>query len=194
MTKIIEDHLSTERLDLIPITQKACNIELSTDGSLSEYLKAIIPASWPPPLMTTETIYEFLDLLKTPEDIRLFAFYWVRDEQASQRERILIGSGGFFFRPDGTCELGYSVLDEFQNQGYATEAVSKLLDWAFFTLKVDRVVASTYPYLHASLQVLAKSGFTFIGKGEEEEILLFERRNKNIRSSSPINGDPCNSG
>jgi len=170
------NYLSTERLDLIPITEKSCKIELTSDESLQEYLKAKIPVSWPPPLMTYETIHEFLELLKKPDDIRLFAYYWVRKGQISQEERILIGSGGFFFRPDGALELGYSVLEEFQNQGYATEAVNRLLEWAFFNLKVERIVASTYSYLYASMQVLAKSGFTFIGKGDEKDTLLFERR------------------
>lgn len=124
--------------------------------------------------MTDETINEFLELLSDPEQIRLHAFYWVRRKDNFHSNRMLIGSGGFFIKPDGTCELGYSVLEEFQNHGYATEAVRRLLEWVYPALKVKRVVASTYPYLHASLRVLAKSGFTSVGKGEEEGTLLFE--------------------
>jgi [ribosomal protein S5]-alanine N-acetyltransferase len=137
---------------------------------------AEVPKSWPPPLMTHDTIQEFLELLKDPENIRLYAFYWVKKKEKLTDERVLIGSGGFFFKKTGDWELGYSVLDEFQNQGYATEAVNRLLEWIFSTLKPDRVVASTYPYLYASLRVLDKSGFSIIGKGDEEGTFLFERK------------------
>ncbi len=72
---------------------------------------------------------------------------------------VLIGSGGFIAHENGTLEIGYSVLSDYQNKGYATEAVRAMLEWALLSLKKDYIIASTYPHLKASIRVLEKNGF-----------------------------------
>lgn len=60
---------------------------------------------------------------------------------------------------DGSVEIGYGINDEFQGQGYATEAVTAAVNWALQQDRVLRVEAETEPDNAASQHVLAKSGF-----------------------------------
>jgi RimJ/RimL family protein N-acetyltransferase len=91
-------------------------------------------------------------------------WYFVLDDGDS---RIVIGNGGFKGRPaKGVVEIGYSLVPEFQQKGYATEAVTALLDWAFAHDDVCSVIAETLPELAASQGLLRKLGFRPIdGKG-----------------------------
>ena len=91
-------------------------------------------------------------------------------------KRLAIGNGGFKGKPsaDGTVEVGFSVIESYQRQGLATEAVSALLGWAFIHPEVSRVIAHTMPDLAPSIRVLVKIGFRFTGKGSEEGSVRYE--------------------
>lgn len=60
---------------------------------------------------------------------------------------------------NGIAEIGYGILDEFQGQSYATEAVKAALDWAFQHPNVTAIEAETEPDNTASQRVLEKCGF-----------------------------------
>ena len=60
---------------------------------------------------------------------------------------------------DGTVEIGYGILEEYQNRGYATEAVDAAAAWALKQPAVSRVEAETDPGNIASQRVLEKAGF-----------------------------------
>lgn len=97
--------------------------------------------------------------------------------------RVLIGSGGFFDLGDGSWMIGYSVLDAYQRLGYATEAVSALVAWAFQRDPSPRtIVATTYPELVASIRVLEKNGFHFDGPGDEPRTIRYVREKRKRRS------------
>jgi len=76
--------------------------------------------------------------------------------------------------PDGTVEIGYSVLEEYQRQGIAAEAAGALVERAFASLDVVRVIAETLPSLLPSIRVLEKNGFRLIGEGSEPGVIRFE--------------------
>jgi RimJ/RimL family protein N-acetyltransferase len=90
--------------------------------------------------------------------------------------RAVLSSAGFKGKPtsDGTVEIGYSVLQEPQGFGYATEAVRGLLAWAFAHPEVSRVIAEASPELTPSIRVLERSGFVSVGEGSEEGFIRFE--------------------
>ena len=69
---------------------------------------------------------------------------------------------------DGSAEIGYGIIDEFQGQGYATEAVKAAVNWALKQAGVLRVEAETEPDNKASQRVLAKCGFVPSGIIGEE--------------------------
>lgn len=69
---------------------------------------------------------------------------------------------------NGIAEIGYGISEEYQNNGYATEAVKAVLEWAFAHSKVIAVEAETDPDNTASKRVLEKCGFDLNGIIGEE--------------------------
>jgi len=67
-----------------------------------------------------------------------------------------------------SASLGYCFDDTRWGNGYATEAVTALLDWAFDTLDLNRVQAETDTRNHASVRVLEKLGFVREGTLRED--------------------------
>lgn len=83
---------------------------------------------------------------------------------------MLVGNAGFKSRPQaGLVEIGYSILEAHQRNGYCTEAVRTLLDWAFQNRAVRTVIAHTLPGLTPSIRVMEKCGLVFGGDGPRED-------------------------
>lgn len=84
----------------------------------------------------------------------------------------VIGDAGFKGLPDsaGVVEIGYGIAAEAQNQGFATEAVNGLIEWAFRTGRVKQVIAECTHCNAASIKVLEKLGMRRTGADDE---LLF---------------------
>ncbi|WP_186580221.1 GNAT family N-acetyltransferase [Aquibacillus kalidii] len=78
---------------------------------------------------------------------------------------IVIGDIGFKGKPDksGVVEIGYGFLKEYWNNGYATEAVGALFQWALNTSKVKKVIADTMQDNYGSIRVLEKLGMKKVG-------------------------------
>ena len=60
---------------------------------------------------------------------------------------------------NGTAEIGYGILEAFQGQGYATEAVQAACRWAFRHAEVKSLEAEVDAENAASQKVLQKCGF-----------------------------------
>ena len=60
---------------------------------------------------------------------------------------------------NGMVEIGYGIWEEYQGQGYATEAVDATVAWALKQPEVVCVEAETEPDNRASRRVLEKCGF-----------------------------------
>ena len=76
---------------------------------------------------------------------------------------------------DGSAEIGYGIAEDYQGCGYATEAVSALVDWALHQPGVTCVTAETEENNIASQKVLKKSGFIPMGEIGEEGPLFVRR-------------------
>jgi RimJ/RimL family protein N-acetyltransferase len=67
---------------------------------------------------------------------------------------------------EGGCELGIKIGPrELRGKGYATEAVSLLVAYAFDTLGLDKVSGSTLAHNHRMRRVFEKNGFVRVGGG-----------------------------
>lgn len=108
---------------------------------------------------------EMLDgYLAHPEQGEWYAIWMV-----TRRDGVQVGDLCFKgLNEDGSVEIGYGINDEFQGQGYATEAVIAVVDWALKQNGVSRVEAETEPNNAVSQRVLAKCGFVPNGLIGEE--------------------------
>jgi ribosomal-protein-alanine N-acetyltransferase len=68
----------------------------------------------------------------------------------------------------GTGELGYFIAPDAQGNGYATEAVELLVQYAFNEERLHKLIAETYDFNEASRGLLEKIGFTEEGIHREE--------------------------
>ncbi len=82
-------------------------------------------------------------------------------------------------------EIGYWLAEAFWGQGYASEAASRVLAFAFDELGIARIIAGTFKENPASLAVLKKLGFRLLGEEEKE----FSARGKKRHLVSAITRD-----
>ena len=76
-------------------------------------------------------------------------------------------------------EIGYTIFPDERGRGYATEAVTALVDWATQTTEVQVVLAAVARGNHPSVRVLARAGgFVEIGtcRSDEGEVEVVYRR------------------
>lgn len=66
-----------------------------------------------------------------------------------------------------SCEIGYKFSTDSQHQGYATEAMEKVLDIIFDDLQLHRVMAMVLPDNIPSIRLLVRLGFLCEGISRE---------------------------
>lgn len=168
--------IQTEHLELIAATEELAKAEIDNRAELSSLLCAQVPMTWPPEFLDIQTMNFTLQQLQGKTDhVGWWSWYFVLKGE-DKAERVLIGYGGFKGQPDenANVEVGYSVLKEYQKKGYGSEAIAGLVNWAFGQ-QVKSVTAETLPELIASIRVLEKNKFVYIGKGSEEGVILYRR-------------------
>ncbi len=77
----------------------------------------------------------------------------------------VIGSIGLFHidEDSDSMEIGYSIGSRWWSKGYATEAVSAVINYAFEKIEVHRIYATHHIENTASGRVMEKSGMSFEG-------------------------------
>jgi len=161
--------LHTPRLALVPATATNLRAELESYAALGEALSAEVPATWPPELYDEDAVRYALAWVLDHLDQTGWGFHYVLRRPTALEAPLLVGAGGFKGAIDeaGSIELGYGILPEHQGIGYATEAVRGWVDFAFASPHVRTVVGQTLPHLAASIRVLEKAGFRFVGEGND---------------------------
>lgn len=56
-------------------------------------------------------------------------------------------------------KLGYWIGKNYRRKGYATEAIKKIIDYAFQNYTVDEIIATTLTDNNISMNILLKNGF-----------------------------------
>lgn len=69
---------------------------------------------------------------------------------------------------NGEVEILYGIADEYQNNGYATEAGEAIINWAFNNCQLNYLVAIVKLDNYASQRVIDKLGFQYIKQLELE--------------------------
>jgi ribosomal-protein-alanine N-acetyltransferase len=164
--------VETSRLVLVAANAELVKGDLKGTETLGNMLEAEVPENWPPELYDREAMEYALRMLEdTTAPGWSFWYMLLRTESTPK----VVGICGFKGRPDaaGSAEIGYSVISQFRNQGYATEAVDRLVRWAFSHQTVQEISAETLPYLQSSIRVMKKNGFEFTGAGSELGVVRY---------------------
>ena len=171
--------IQTARLTLYPATVELLEAEHDPQGEFSKLLKAEVATPWPPPLNDEASRAWMIHILHRDPPPGPWAMYYFLLRREGELP-LAIGNGGYKGppSPDGTVEIGYSVVEQHQRRGYAAEAAAGLVRRAFEDPAVNRVVAETFPHLEGSIGVLRRVGFTRVGEGSEPGTILFELRRK----------------
>lgn len=78
-----------------------------------------------------------------------------------KKDRVVVGSADFKHIPNenGEVEIGYGLGKEFEHNGYMTETVQAMCDFAVKQNNVRNVIAETYLDGFASQRILKRCGF-----------------------------------
>jgi ribosomal-protein-alanine N-acetyltransferase len=144
--------LKTERLTLrqLVVNDEQEIFTLRSDIEINKYLDRQISN-------TIDDARNFIN--KVNENInKNDSLYWAIT--LSDRN-ILVGTICLFGFSDenGTCEIGYELLTNFQGQGIMKEAVEKVINYAFNTIQVQKIEASLHRDNQSSIKLLDKFSF-----------------------------------
>lgn len=114
-------------------------------------------------------IKSYLEKLNGDATLLGWGVWFVREKQSGR----IIGDIGFKGKPvDHKVEIGYGIIPSAQGNGYATEAVNGLIEWAFSTNLVQIVIAECLEDNIASIKVLEKLNMK--RTGQEVNMLKWE--------------------
>lgn len=158
--------LETERLIIRPLTYPQLVKYIKADGSLELELNLN---------NTTRTISSELKealeetILPNVSDKSkdyLYNTIWTLISKSANKmvgDLCIVGEPNEF----GEIEIGYGTYDEFRGNGFMTEAVCGLINWASSQPKVTSIVASTEKNNIASFTILQKNSFVKISETED---------------------------
>lgn len=152
--------LQTDRMRLIPLRIDHCDWihQLHLLPEIAQYNTIGIPKNRE---ATRAVLAKRLDA-KSPDHLG-----WILLNSADQ----FLGEMGMQLAPQRfqKAEISYSIHPRFWNQGFATEAVKKIIQWGFEVLPLHRIEAGVAVTNTASIRVLEKAGM--VREGRHRKIL-----------------------
>jgi [ribosomal protein S5]-alanine N-acetyltransferase len=166
---VSDGRLRTQRLELLPLTADAIEALLAGDrGRLRSLTGAEFPLPVGPPPYMAESLPVVRERLRTsPAEAPWWNWLVVR-----QDSREAVGSVTFGGKPDsaGAVLVGYALYPAREGNGYATEAVRAMVEWAFAQpgVQIVRVLAPVWntPAVH----VAEKVGMRPVASYEDDEV------------------------
>lgn len=144
--------LKTERLSLrqLEIGDEQEIFTLRSDSEINKYLDRPISH-------TLEDARNFINKINE-HILNNAALYWAI---TVENNNTLVGTICLFgFSNENiNCEIGYELLTNYQGQGIMQEAAEKVIDYAFNTIKVQKIEASLHKDNQRSIQLLNKLSF-----------------------------------
>ncbi|HEX3580645.1 MAG TPA: GNAT family N-acetyltransferase [Thermoanaerobaculia bacterium] len=167
--------IHTARLELRAGHREIYRIPFDDRDALALAMRVNVPENWPVEHYDADPLV--WSVKKLDEDPS--AAPWLLRYFIERETNTLVGFGGGGGLPaEGTWTIGYSVLPQFRRRGYASEALAALVAEAFRQAEVERIIGETYPELVASIGVLEKNGFVFVGPGDGERVIRYERKRR----------------
>ena len=165
------------RITLVPATVALLEAEARSLPELGLLLGASVPPGWPPGEYDDHARSFFLDRLR--EDPSAHGWYgWYAVAHPDSTKATVVGAAGFFGppSPNGTVEIGYSIVGGYRRRGYATEIAGTLVRHAWSVPAVRRIIARTDPSNLGSITVLMRCGFRTSAPDSREGQLAYELR------------------
>lgn len=148
--------LVSERLTLIPFTKQICNNIINENYSDLAILELTKGKGWPDDdiLETLPKIIVNLTRVELPTGFES----WMIIKKGS---REIIGDIGFkgFNYYKASIDIGYGIIKEERRNGYASEAVDAIINWAFSNKIVKEITARCLLNNHVSSNLLHKFNF-----------------------------------
>ena len=144
--------LTTERLNLRrpAITDEQEIFILRSDSEINKYLDR--QAS-----NTLEDARDFINKVNENTN-KNNSIYWAITLSNTNKLVGTVCLYGFSAEND-KCEMGYELLTNFQGQGIMKEAVEKVIDYAFNTIKLQKIEAFSHRDNMRSIKLLEKCSF-----------------------------------
>ncbi len=175
--------LQTERLILYALSRDQLELALSNQDQLATQLNVQLA----PDVFSEESRQAMMIKISRMDhvDRKLHPWYtyFLLVDAASRQA---VGVCGFKGAPTlfGSVELGYAMHEAFRNQGYMTETVRALVEWAFTHDSCRRVTAETLRDNYASQRVLQKSGLVLERAAEN---MLYWKIDRDGYAGAPAN-------
>lgn len=157
--------IETKRLVLKPLTYEQlvkytkCDNSLEAELNLNETSRTISPE--------LKEALEQTILPNVADNTKnyLYSTLWTA---ISKTENKMIGDLCIVGEPNvsGEIEIGYGTYDEFQGNGFMTEIVGGIIEWAKTQNIVKSIIASTDKTNTASFKVLQRNNFIKTGETE----------------------------
>lgn len=161
--------IQTDRLELIPFTKKVCEATLTGDFLWLEDYQLENSMHWPDEEILESLPRTLLTLSKIHQPTGFESWMIIEKET-----RTIIGDVGFkgYHFIQNTCDLGYGIINEKRQQGYAYEACEAIVQWALAHEQLEAITAATHHDNIASIRLLKKLEFVRIA--EDEEFIYWE--------------------
>jgi RimJ/RimL family protein N-acetyltransferase len=168
--------IRTARMTLVAATLEHVEAELA--GRLGGLLGLDVPPGWPPGEYDRDAQDFFRERLRDegPAAVGWYGWYALLRGDGGAPDA-LVGAGGYLGPPDaeGTVEIGYSILPEWEGRGLASELAVALAERALAMPTVTRVIAHTDAENAGSRAVLERAGLRPAGDGPIPGSLRYER-------------------
>jgi len=163
----MRDDIITPRLDLLRISHDELFAVETIPPETDPFLHRTF--SNPHDILTGETIphaNRIADVRATPEHIK-----WYYRLIVCRADNVLIGSTSFHAAPDddGMLEIGLGITPTYTGNGFATEAVMGMWDWAVQQPDVVTLRYTVSPENLASQAIIAKFPAQHMGQQIDEE-------------------------
>lgn len=151
--------LTTERLTLrqLSIDDKESVFELRSDEEINRYLDR-------DPSKSIDDAVKFITRINGSIQNNS-SLYWVIS-LAETKEFAGTICLYDFSAENNSCEIGYELMTKFQGQGIMQEAIKAVIDYAFRTLSVGKIIACTHSENERSTKLLLK--FNFVKSLEQD--------------------------
>lgn len=162
--------LQTERLELILLTSAQLKLWIEDISALEKELNCSYRGE-PMEGFLIEIVKGQLEVTqRDPANQVWHSFFFL----VRKSDRAAIGSSDFKDIPnqDGEVEIGYGLGKEFEHNGYMTEAVNAMCEFAQKHPAVSHIIAETELDGYASQRTLQRCGFQ---KERQEETIWWKR-------------------